>query len=349
MNIITDTIPLPQGEIKTYEMTNSRGSRVKLSSIGAGVLSIIVPDRHGDMADVVLGYKELKDYIDDGPCAGKIPGRYANRIAAGKFSIGDKDYTLAVNCGPNHLHGGPTGFMNRVWDSFVDGDSVCFTYFSADGEEGYPGNLKVTARYDWSDDDELSLTLSATTDQTTVINLTNHCYFNLDGENAGCALDHVLKLFASRYLHTDAALTPSGKLDDVDGTPMDFRTAKTLGKDINADFEPLKFGKGYDHCWVIDGDNSGTLRKAARLHSDRSGRALEILTTQPAVQVYTGNWLTGSPLGKSGQDYHDYDAVAIECQGYPDAPNHDNFPSQLLTPGQTYQRRIVYRFSVVGE
>ncbi len=338
----------PIGEIKIFKFINSQGASVTLSSLGAGVLSIVVPDRDGHLDDVVLGYDNILDYIGDGPCAGKIPGRYANRIANGYFEIDGIGYNLAVNCGPNHLHGGPTGFMNRNWQARqIDDSTVEFTYKSIDGEEGYPGNLTATATYRWDDSNRLTLSLKAVTDKKTVVNLTNHCYFNLDGQSAGSALGHRLRLNALRCLHTDGALTPTGKLDDVAGTPMDFTTLKTVGRDINADFQPLRDGKGYDHCWVIDRDSEidDGLIEAAHLEAERSGRVLDVFTTQPAVQVYTGNWLTGSPIGKGGIEYHDYDAVAIECQGFPDAPNHSNFPSQLLHPGRLYSHTISYSFS----
>ncbi|CCX43506.1 putative aldose 1-epimerase [Prevotella sp. CAG:1031] len=203
--------------------------------------------------------------------------------------------------------------------------------------------MKVSARYRWDDDNSLTLTLEATTDATTVVNLTNHTYFNLDGDGSGTALDHILQLIASRWLPTDDSQVPLGELADVDGTPMDFTSPKPLGSDIHANFEALRIGKGYDHCWAIDGAD-GTVRPAARLEATRSGRVVEILTDQPALQLYTGNWLTGSPKGKHG-DYSDYDAVAIECQDYPDAPNHPSFPSTLLRPGERYHRTIIFRFT----
>lgn len=349
MNTTINTVDSPVGEIRIFKLTNRQGASVELSSLGAGVLSIVVPDRDGHLDDVVLGYDNILDYIGDGPCAGKIPGRYANRIAKGYFEIDGIGYNLAVNCGPNHLHGGPGGFMNRNWEArLIDECTVEFTYKSIDGEEGYPGNLTATATYHWTDSDQLTLDLKAVADKKTVVNLTNHCYFNLDGQSSGSALGHRLRLNASRCLHTDAALTPTGILDDVAGTPMDFTSIKQVGKDIDADFEPLRNGKGYDHCWVIDsGSASGEMVEAAHLEAERSGRVLDISTTQPAVQVYTGNWLTGSPTGKGGVEYHDYDAVAIECQGFPDAPNHKNFPSQLLLPGDIYHQVISFRFSVL--
>lgn len=347
MKISSKTSESPAGEITLYTLTNASGASVTLSSLGAGIVAVNVPDRDGKLADVALGYKDPASYIGDGPCAGKIPGRFANRIALGKFSLDGKDYTLAINNGPNALHGGPTGFMNRIWDSKAEGNKVTFTYRSADGEEGYPGNLDVKAEYTWTDDNELSLHITAETDAATVVNLTNHAYFNLDGENSGTVLDHELLLRASRYLPTDDTQIPTGELAPVAGTPMDFTEFKAIGKDINADFHPLKVGKGYDHCWVIDGYTKGSLKEVAELRSLKSGRSLVISTTQPGMQVYTGNWLAGCPESISGGAYSDYDGVAIECQGFPDAPNKPAFPSSVLRPGEKYDEIITFKFNTL--
>lgn len=337
----------PDGkEIFLYRITNASGAYVELSSIGAGIVSIVVPDRNGNMADVVIGYEDPMSYFGDGPCAGKCPGRYANRIAKGHFTLDGKEYSLPVNNACNHLHGGPNGFQNQVWESRVEGESVEFMYFSEDGEAGYPGNLKVVAHYEWSDDNELALTFTGETDAPTVVNLTNHSYFNLDGEGSGTVLHHVLKLNASEYLPTDETLIPLGEPADVAGTPMDFVNAKELGRDIQADFPALKYGKGYDNCYVIDGAESGQLQTAAELYSPSSGRVLEVVTTQPGVQIYTGNWLNGCPVGKNGHIYHDYDAVAIECQHYPDSPNKQEYPSVVLRPNEVFEQAIIFAFSV---
>ena len=334
-----------KGEITLYTLTNASGANVTLSSLGAGIVSVNVPDKNGNLSNVVLGYKEPASYIADGPCAGKVPGRFANRIALGHFTLDAKEYTLAINNGPNALHGGPEGFQNQIWDSAVDGDSVIFTYHAKDGEEGYPGNMTVTAVYTWNDANELSLNLKAVTDKKTVVNLTNHVYFNLDGENSGSVLDHEMKLEASRYLPTDPTQIPTGELAPVKDTPMDFTEFKAIGKDIHADFEPLKIGKGYDHCWVIDGYTKGELKSVAQLRSSKSGRSLEVSTTQPGMQIYTGNWLAGCPESISGGKYEDYDGVAIECQGFPDAPNKPSFPSPVLNPGEEYNETIVFKFN----
>ena len=325
-------------------LTNKSGASVMLTERGAGIVSIVVPDRNGVMGDVVLGYRDEESYLADGPCAGKIPGRFANRIDGGRFTLDGKEYQLVKNNPGYQLHGGPDGFSNRLWKaSRISDTEVILTLDSPDGDQGYPGNMHVEATYTWSDDNSLTLSIKATTDAPTIINLTNHTYWNLDGEDSGSILDHVLKLNASRWLATSEALIPTGELAPVEGTPMDFRTAKPIGRDIKADFPALKYGKGYDNCWVLDGTPG--LKLAAELSSAVSGRRLEIWTDQPAAQVYTGNWLDGSPLSKSGRPYRDYDGVAIECQGFPDAPHHPDFPSCVLRPGETYSRTIIFKLN----
>ena len=331
-------------DINIYTLTNARGAVVKLSDIGAAIVSVVVPDKDGNMADVVLGYPDPMSYFADGPCAGKVPGRFANRIAKGHFTLDGVEYTLPVNNGPNHLHGGPDGFQNKVWESREHDGGVEFMYFSEDGEQGYPGAVKAVARYEWTDDCELRLTLTAESDAPTVINLTNHAYFNLNGEGSGSVLNHTLKLNASEYLPTDDTLIPLGESVPVAGTPMDFVNEKPLGQDIKADFPALNFGKGYDNCWVIDGAEPGQLQACAELYAPESGRLLEVYTTQPGVQVYTGNWLAGCPVAKCGRSYNDYDGVAIECQNFPDSPNKADFPSPVLRPGEVYEQAIIFAF-----
>lgn len=328
--------------IYKYTLTNAKGASVVVSNIGAGIISVKVPDRRGKLADVVIGYGEAGSYFGDGPCAGKCPGRYANRIAAGKFSLDGKTYTLPVNNGPNHLHGGPEGFQNQIWESRKRNGGVDFKYVSKDGEMGYPGNLVTVIRYEWSDDCELRLTFSAKTDAPTVLNLTNHSYFNLNGK--GTVLRHTLKLNASEYLPTDATLIPLGTAEVVAGTPMDFRKAKSLGHDIHKDFAALNYGKGYDACWLVDGYFPGQLQEAAELSSPVSGRVLKVYTTQPGIQVYTGNYLTGCPKGKRGRIYKDYEAVALECQHFPDSPNHPDYPTTVLRPHKVFHEAIIFAF-----
>ena len=333
-------------EIYLYTLTNENGAYVQLSSVGAGIVSIVVPDKDGKLADVVLGYPEAASYFADGPCAGKVPGRYANRIALGKFSLDGVEYTLPVNNGPNHLHGGPDGFQNKVWESREADGGVEFLYYSEDGEMGYPGALKAVARYDWTEENELRLTLTAESDAPTVVNLTNHAYFNLNGEGNGDILGHVLRLNASEYLPTSDSLIPVGESEPVAGTPMDFVTEKVIGAEIKADFHALNYGKGYDNCWVIDGYEPDQIQEAAELYSPESGRVLNVYTTQPGVQIYTGNWLSGCPAGKNGHVYEDYTGVAIECQNFPDAPNKPDYPTAVLRPGEVYEQAIIFAFGV---
>ncbi len=330
-------------EIFRYTMTNGKGESVVLGSVGAAIVGINVLDKDGNIGDVVIGYDDPMSYFADGPCSGKCPGRFANRIAKGHFTLDGVEYTLPINNGPNHLHGGPQGFQNQVWDSRIENDGVEFMYFSKDGEEGYPGNLKVSARYEWGDDSALKLTFSAVTDAPTVVNLTNHVYFNLEGK--GDIRHHVLRLNASEYLPTDPTLIPLGDSEPVSGTPMDFVNEKELGVDLEADFPAIKYGKGYDNCFVIDDYNPGQLSVAAELSAPESGRLLRVLTTQPGVQVYTANWLGGCPTGKGGRIYKDYDAVAIECQHFPDSPNKEDYPTTVLRPGEEFHEAIIFEFS----
>lgn len=330
--------------IYKYTLTNESGASAVLSNLGAAIVGINVPDKDGKLGDVVIGYGKPESYFGDGPCAGKCPGRFANRIAAGKFTLDGKEYTLPINNGPNHLHGGPDGIQNRVWESRKRKGGVEFKYTAADGEMGYPGNITIVARYEWSENNELRLTFSARCDAPTVVNLTNHAYFNLNGK--GSVLQHYLRLNASEYLPTDPTLIPLGDSEPVAGTPMDFLNAKTLGRDIKKDFPALNYGKGYDACWCIDGYMPGQLQEAAELWSNRSGRVLKVFTTQPGVQVYTGNYLGGCPAGKKGRIYKDYSAVAIECQHYPDSPNKPEYPSTVLRPGKVFHEAIIYSFGV---
>ena len=327
-----------------YTITNASGASVVLGSIGAAIVSVNVPDRDGKLADVVIGYGKAESYFADGPCAGKCPGRFANRIAKGHFTLDGVEYSLPINNGPNHLHGGPEGCQNKVWESRKHKGGVEFMYYFEDGEMGYPGNVKVIARYEWSEDNELRLTFTARSDRKTVVNFTNHAYFNLNG--GGSALRHFLKLNASEYLPTDSTLIPVGAPELVAGTPMDFTKPKTLGRDIRKDFPALNYGKGYDACWCIDNYLPGQIQEAAELYSNSTGRTLKVYTTQPGIQVYTGNYLTGCPVGKKGRIYNDYCAVALECQHFPDSPNKPEYPTTVLKPHKTYHEAIIFAFGV---
>ena len=332
-------------KIYKYYVTNNSGAQVVLTSLGASVVSVLVPDKDGKLVDVSLGFDTPEEYFNDGAFIGRIPGRFANRIAKGRFVLNGKEYNLPINNGPNQLHGGPEGFAVKVWDSRIVDGAVEFMYFSVDGEQGYPGNLKAVAHYEWGDDNALKLTLTAETDQDTVVNLTNHAYFNLDGEGAGSIEDHMLKLNCSEYLPTDSGLIPLGEPATVAGTPLDFVTAKKVGRDLRADFPALNIPKGYDHCFVIDGYMPGQLQTAAELWSEKTGICLEVITTQPGLQVYTGNWLGGCK-GKNGHIYADYNGIALEAQHFPDSPNEPEYPSTVLKPGETYEEAIIFQFSV---
>lgn len=337
---------LNKDDIKLFSLSNESGAEVVLSNLGAAIISVVVPDSEGKMADVALGYSNLSDYLGDGPYMGKVPGRYANRIARGLFSIGGKEYKLSINNGPNHLHGGidEESFSNRLWNAEEMNGGVLFSLDSPDGDAGYPGALHVEVFYSWGQDNALSIDIKATSDADTVVNLTNHAYFNLKGEAEGDVTGHLLKLAASHYLETDENLIPTGFIAPVAGTPMDFTSAKTLGSGINADFPAIKYGKGYDNCFVLDNFDVNVVREVAELTEPQSGRKLVVSTNAPGIQVYTGNWLEGCPVSKSEKQYHDYDGVALECQWLPDSPNHSEFPSTLLKKGETFENRIVFAF-----
>ena len=345
MKLEKKTFPSEKGEITWVKITNDNAMEVVLTSVGAGIVSVKLPDGDGKLVDVVLGYDDPTAYFADGPCAGKTPGRFANRIAKGEITVDGKKYHLPINNGPNHLHGGPDGFQNHIWHCVTEGDNkVVFTLDSPDGDAGYPGNLKAMVVYTVGNDDSIQIDYYATTDAETVVNLTNHTYFNLDGHNAGTCLGQTLQMNCSTMLAIDDTQIPTGEIISVKNTPFDFTEPHTIGERINADDHSLKICKGYDHCWMIDGYD-GTLRTLGTLKAAKSDLKLTIKTNQPGAQVYTGNWLDGCPTGKDRYTYKDYDAVAIECQGAPDAPNHPNLPSQFLRPGEEYHRVIRFEFS----
>lgn len=336
----------PDGEaVILYSMVNAKGHKLKVINIGAAIVSLEVPDREGKLRDVVLGYRMYDNYLDDSAAMCKSVGRYANRIARGRFELNGKEYQLQCNNGVNHLHGGPKGFQTKIWTSRVETDRVVFSYTSPAGEEGYPAELGCEVVYDFDDEGTVEITYFAGSDGDTIVNLTNHAYFNLSGFDSGSVLSHTLQINASRYLPTDSTQIPTGELARVEGTPMDFREPKEIGRDIDADFEALKIGAGYDHCWALDGYKRDHENHAATLYSPESGIALDIYTTQPGLQVYTGNWLTGCGVGKSGKPIESRDGVALECQNFPDAPNKLQFPSPMLKKGEVYEEHIIFRFS----
>lgn len=339
---------LPNGAAVEVFTLKDEKLEVQIATYGGEVLSIKVPDRDGKVADVVLGFDTPAGYYENSNSKsaaffGPIVGRYANRIAHAKFTLDGKEYTLAKNNGDNSLHGGPTGFHNRMWAGKIIPDGVELTYLSKDGEEGYPGNLSVAVRYTVKGN-ELKIEYGATTDKDTVLNLTNHSYFNLAGQGNGTILQEQLQLNASRFTPVDSGLIPTGELKPVAGTPFDFVKPHTVGERINADDEQIKLGHGYDHNFVIDGGGKA-LTKAAEVYDSGSGRVLEVLTTEPGVQFYTSNFLDGLIKGKQGIAYPRNGALCLETQHFPDSPNHPAFPTTQLKPGEEFHSVTVFRFS----
>ncbi len=330
-------------------LTNAQGMEIRAMSFGGIILSLRVPDKQGRLGDVVLGYNNLEGYLTASPYFGAIIGRYGNRIAKGSFTLEGVEYKLAVNNGPNHLHGGLKGFDKVVWhaEPFKNkaGVGVIFTRTSPDGDEGYPGKLAVKITYTLTDQDELILDYNATTDKATPVNLTQHTYFNLAGEGSGDILGHVLMLNADRFTPIDSTLIPTGEIRPVKGTPLDFTKPTAIGARINQKDEQLAFGQGYDHNFVINRTGPG-LVLAARVTEPTSGRLLEVYTTQPGVQFYSGNFLDGTITGKSGHTYPRRSGFCLETQHYPDSPNHPNFPSTILRPGKEYKTRTIYKFGI---
>lgn len=334
--------------VHLWTVTNANGMIAKITDYGGIVTELHVPDRNGRLGDVVLGFKDIDGYLAGHPYFGAITGRYANRIAKGKFGLDGKSYQLAINNGPNHLHGGVMGFDKRVWkgESVTSGagPGVKFTRLSHDGEEGYPGNLTTTVTYTLTDRNELKIDYTATTDAATPVNLTNHSYFNLAGEGNGTILDHELTLFAEKYTPTDETLIPTGELAPVQGTPYDFTQPTKIGARIGQ--LPSYLGGGYDNNYVLTPKPTrALLPMAARVYDPKSGRVMEVETDEPGIQFYTGNFLDGKQTGKSGVPYKQHYAFCLETQHYPDSPNQPSFPSTIVKPGETYRQTTVYRFS----
>lgn len=328
----------PDGQaVSLFLLTNRHGHMIKLTNYGAILVSVDVPDREGKLANVNLGYSELDRYLERHPYLGSTVGRFCNRIAAGKFSLEGQTYHLAVNNGPNHLHGGAVGFDKLIWnaeDVKTDaGEGIRFQVVSPDGQEGYPGTLSVTAEYTWNDDNELTYTFRAETDATTVLNLTNHAYWNLSGAGSGDVLQQEIRLDCDRYLSVDDSLIPTGELSEVIDTPLDFRDFRALGGRI----DQLPATKGYDHCYIINGQ-PGQLRTCGIARDPASGRTMEVRTTQPGVQLYTGNHLNDG--------YAPYSGFCLETQHYPDSPNQPDFPTTRLNPGETFSETTVHRFGI---
>ena len=340
---------MPDGtEVNEFILTNSKGMRVRIINYGGIVVGIEVPDHNGEMGDVVLGFDTLDKYITDSPYFGCITGRYANRICKGKFTLDGVEYTLATNNDPNHLHGGNVGFDKVVWDPetiSVDGtEGLALKYTSKDGEEGYPGNLDCKVTYCLTEDNELKIMYSAKTDKATPVCLTNHSYFNLAGQGSGDILSHELMLNADNFTPTDETAIPTGEIDPVKDTPMDFTTPTAVGARVNDDYEQLVFGKGYDHNFVLNKDDD-SLTLAASVFEPTTGRFMEVFTTEPAIQFYGGNFLDGITGGKDGKVYNFRNGFCLETQHYPDSPNHNDFPSTILRPDEEYTQTTIYKFS----
>jgi aldose 1-epimerase len=338
---------LPDGTpVELYTLTNKNGAEARIMTYGATVVSLKVPGRDGRAADVVLGYDSLDGYVKRGNYFGCIVGRYGNRIGEAHFSLDGNEYQLAKNDGPNTLHGGTRGFDKYVWQAQEAGSqSLALSMLSPDGDEGYPGALSVSVTYSLTDQNELRIDYSGTTDKPTVVNLTNHSYFNLAGQGEGDVLGHVVTILASRFTPVSATLIPTGELRPVAGTPFDFRKPEVIGARIGNDDQQLKYGNGYDHNWVLDRSGSGP-SLAARAEDPGTGRVLEVYTTEPAMQLYTGNFLDGTITGKAGKVYGCRGAFCMETQHYPDAPNQPEFPSTTLRPGERYQTTTIYKFGV---
>ena len=335
--------------VDLYTLTNAKGATVQISTLGGTVTSIKVPDRAGNLGEVTLGFDSLDGYLKPHPFFGVLVGRYGNRIGKAAFTLDGKEYTLAKNNGENSLHGGVKGFDKYVWKArevpSTDGLAIELTHVSPDGDEGFPGTLTSTVVYAWTDANALRIDYTATTDKPTVVNLTNHTYFNLSSGAASTILDHELMVAADHFTPVDKGLIPTGELRAVDGTPFDFTKPKKIGTEIDADNEQIKFGGGYDHNFVIRRP-PGMMRLVARVTEPTSGRVMEVTTTEPGVQFYTGNFLDGTLVGRGGKTYGKRAGFCLETQHYPDSPNKPAFPSVVLRPGQTYKTTTQYAFSV---
>ncbi|MGA2506177.1 MAG: aldose epimerase family protein [Chitinispirillaceae bacterium] len=338
--------------VDLYTLTNAKGVEMKVTNYGGTVTSLKVPDKAGQMGDIVLGFNDAAGYVSPAflkanPYFGAIIGRYGNRIGGAKFTLEGKECTLAKNNGPNNLHGGNKGFDKVIWDAKeIKGKTsvgIEFTYVSKDGEEGFPGTLTATVTYTLTNNNEFKIDYKATTDKPTICNLTHHSYFNLSGEGSGDILGTEIQLNASKYTPVDSTLITTGELVDVKGTPFDFLKSTAIGARVNEDNEQLKFGKGYDHNWVIDRKGQNGLVLAATAYDPKSGRAMDVLTTEPGIQMYVGNFLDGTLVGKSGKNYTHRSGFCLETQHYPDSPNKPKWPSVELKPGQTYKTSTVYK------
>jgi len=333
-------------DVSLYTLTNKKGDVLKLSNYGAVIVEIIVPDRDGKRENVTFGYDNFEGYANGDLYFGKVVGQYANRIAKGRFTLDGVDYTLAINNAPNALHGGPTGWHSRVWDAQVlkntDFPAIRFTYSKPDMEEGFPGNVVAEVVYTWTDNDEIIMDYKVATDKKTIVNITNHAYFNLHGAGLGDILDHEAIIKASSFTPVDSTLIPTGEIRPVEGTPFDFRTPHLIGERIGADYDQLKLGGGYDHNFVLDNAEEVD----AMVFDPSTGRVLEVLTDQPGLQLYTGNFLNGTQTGHGGKVYNYRSGFCLETQHFPDSPNQAAFPSVILMPEEPFLSSTTFRFSV---
>lgn len=340
---------LPDGrEVHQYTLSNGSGLTAQIIDYGATIRSLTVPDRNGKLADIVLGYDTLEGYLNGTAYIGAVVGRYGNRIGKGQFELDGKRYQLTINDGENHLHGGKAGFDKVLWQANASANpsenSLQLQYVSPDGEEGYPGTVTLKVTYTLTDKNELRIDYEGTTDKPTILNPTQHSYFNLSGEFTNTILDHLLMIEADGITPVDKGLIPTGEILNVANTPMDFRTPMAIGAHINDKNEQLEFGRGYDHNWVLRGE-AGKVRKVAELYDATSGRLMSVFTDQPGLQFYSGNFLDGSAKGKNGVAYRQRCALCLETQAFPDTPNKPQFPSATLRPGQTYRQTTIYQFS----
>lgn len=334
-------------KVRLFTLKNKNGMIVQITNLGGRVVSILVPDQNGQMKDVVLGYESLEGYQNSNEVYfGALIGRYGNRIKKGRFTLKGKEYKLPTNDGNNHLHGGPQGFHEVVWNADqIDSQTLKLSYLSKDGEMGYPGKLQVEVTYKLLDDNQLKIGYNAKTDQTTIINLTHHSFFNLNGAGNGKITDHILQINADQFTPINSGLIPTGELRNGKDTPFDFSKPSAIGKRINNDNQQLEYGKGYDHNWVLNNRNDHN-RKVASIYSPKSGIKMEVFTNEPGMQFYSGNFLDGSDTGKGDKVYKYRAAFCLETQHFPDSPNHDNFPSTVLKPGEKYYSTCSYKFSI---
>ena len=338
------------GKVTNLYLLKNDKIKVYITNYGGRIVSLLTPDRYGQMGDVVLGFKSIDDYLSaNGPYHGALIGRVGNRIAKGKFTLDSKTYSLPINNNENHLHGGPEGFNNQVWEvKAVDQSSISMNYFSKDGEMGYPGNLDVQVKYSLNNENELLISYKATADKSTPVNLTNHAFFNLAGEASGTINDHLLRLNADHFTPVDETLIPLGENRSVEGTPFDFRIPKTIGRDLNQQKTDIQmnYGGGYDHNFVLNKENDREMSLAGYVIDPKTGRRMDIFTEEPGIQFYGGNFMDGSDIGKYGKKFLYRESFALETQHFPDSPNQPSFPNIILLPGEIYQTKSIYKFSI---